>query len=67
MADALKVPAHVQPFVDVLGADLTERLKGDAEKVVALQQDFVSKSQKLAEENVKQATDTATKATANAK
>ena len=26
MADALKVPAHVQPFVDVLGADLTERL-----------------------------------------
>ncbi|MBY6111276.1 phasin family protein [Halomonas sp. DP1Y21-3] len=47
--------------------DLTERLKGDAEKVVALQQDFVSKSQKLAEENVKAATDTATKATANAK
>ncbi|MGQ7248936.1 phasin family protein [Halomonas sp. V046] len=46
--------------------DLTERLKGDAEKVVALQQDFVSKSQKLTEENVKQATDTATKA-ANAK
>ncbi|MBN8414294.1 phasin family protein [Halomonas denitrificans] len=47
--------------------DLTERMKGDAEKVVALQQDFVSKSQKLAEDNVKAATDTATKATANAK
>ena len=55
--------------------DLTERFKGDAEKVVALQQDFVKQSQKLTEENVKQtqkaaesnvkqATDTATK-TAN--
>ncbi|MEQ6917276.1 phasin family protein [Halomonas aquatica] len=42
--------------------DLTERLKGDAEKVVSLQQDFVQQSQKLTEENVKQATDTATKA-----
>ncbi|GEN22339.1 phasin family protein [Halomonas cupida] len=46
--------------------ELTERLKGDAEKVVALQQDFVSESQKLTESNVKKATDTATKA-ANAK
>ncbi|CAM3889904.1 phasin family protein [Vreelandella rituensis] len=34
--------------------DMTERLKGDAEKVVALQQDFVKNSQKLTEENVKQ-------------
>lgn len=34
--------------------DLTERLKGDADKVVALQQDFVKDSQKLTEENVKQ-------------
>lgn len=34
--------------------ELTERLKGDAEKVVALQQDFVQQSQKLTEENVKQ-------------
>ncbi|MBB3140616.1 phasin family protein [Halomonas organivorans] len=42
--------------------DLTERLKGDAEKVVSLQQDFVQQSQKLTEENVKQATETATKA-----
>ncbi|PMR68144.1 phasin family protein [Halomonas heilongjiangensis] len=42
--------------------DLTERLKGDAEKVVSLQQDFVQKSQKLTEENVKQAQETATKA-----
>lgn len=42
--------------------DLTERLKGDAEKVASLQQDFVQKSQKLTEENVKQAQETATKA-----
>jgi phasin family protein len=49
--------------------ELTERLKGDAEKVVALQQDFVEQSQKLTEESVKQAqestkqaTETATKA-----
>ncbi|MFG6136881.1 MULTISPECIES: phasin family protein [Halomonas] len=42
--------------------DLTERMKGDAEKVVSLQQDFVQQSQKLTEENVKQATETATKA-----
>ena len=34
--------------------DMTERLKGDAEKVVSLQQDFVKDSQKLTEENVKQ-------------
>ncbi|WP_442905420.1 phasin family protein [Halomonas sp. BC04] len=42
--------------------ELTERLKGDAEKVASLQQDFVQKSQKLAETNVKQAQETATKA-----
>lgn len=35
--------------------ELSERMKGDAEKVVALQQDFVEQSQKLTEENVKQA------------
>ena len=43
--------------------DLAERLKGDAEKVAALQQDFVQQSQKMTEENVKQAQATATKAT----
>ncbi|MCH4563552.1 MULTISPECIES: phasin family protein [Halomonas] len=41
--------------------DLTERLKGDAEKVASLQQDFVQKSQKLTEESVKQVQETATK------
>lgn len=39
--------------------ELSERMKGDAEKVVALQQDFVEQSQKLTEENVKQAQTTA--------
>ncbi|PMR68941.1 phasin family protein [Halomonas heilongjiangensis] len=48
--------------------DLTERLKGDADKVVALQQDFIQESQKLtegsvqqAQESLQQATETATK------
>mgnify|MGYP001947889625 CR=1 FL=1 len=44
--------------------DLAERLKGDAEKVVALQQDFVHQSQQLTDENAKPAQATATKATA---
>ena len=34
---------------------LAERAKGDADKVVSLQQDFIQKSQKITEENVKQA------------
>jgi hypothetical protein len=41
--------------------ELAERVKGDADKVVALQQDFMQQSQKLTEENVKQAQETATK------
>ena len=35
--------------------ELAARLKGDAEKVAALQQEFVQESQKLTEESVKQA------------
>ncbi|SDJ62464.1 phasin family protein [Billgrantia gudaonensis] len=69
--------AQVRDFLDVKDAEglrsylegqqkvakeLTERLKGDAEKVVALQQDFVQQSQKLTETSVKQAQETATKA-----
>lgn len=34
---------------------LAERVKGDSDKVVSLQQDYFKKSQKLTEENVKQA------------
>ncbi|WP_249977540.1 phasin family protein [Vreelandella olivaria] len=41
--------------------DLAERVKGDADKVVSLQQDFLQKSQKLTEDNVKQARAAATK------
>lgn len=43
--------------------DLAERLKGDAEKVASLQQDFVQQSQKLTEESVKQAQAASAKAT----
>lgn len=39
--------------------ELSERLKGDAEKVVALQQEFVQESQKLTEGSVKQAQESA--------
>lgn len=35
--------------------ELTERLKDDAEKVVAMNQEFVQQSQKLAEDNLKAA------------
>lgn len=41
--------------------ELAERVKGDADKVVSLQQDFLQKSQKLTEENVKQAQTAASK------
>ncbi|MCH4563661.1 phasin family protein [Halomonas sp. EGI 63088] len=46
--------------------DLTERLKGDAEKVVALQQEFIQESQKLTEGSVKQAQESAQQATETA-
>ncbi len=39
--------------------DLTERVKGDAEKVVAMNQDFVNEARKLVESNVKTASETA--------
>ena len=35
--------------------ELAERVKGDTDKVVSLQQDFLQKSQKLTEQSVKQA------------
>ena len=46
--------------------ELTERLKGDAEKVVALQQEFVQESQKLTEGSVKQAQESAKQVTESA-
>lgn len=41
--------------------ELAERAKGDADKVVSLQQDFIQKSHKMTEVNVKQAQDAASK------
>ncbi len=41
--------------------ELGERFKGDAEKVVALNQDFAQKSQKLVEDNMKTASKAAEK------
>ncbi|WP_350359653.1 phasin family protein [Vreelandella sp. SM1641] len=46
--------------------DLAERAKGDADKVVSLQQDFIQKSQKITEDNVKQAQTAASKMTKTA-
>nr|WP_290694933.1 phasin family protein [Halomonas sp. UBA3074] len=46
--------------------DLAERAKGDADKVVSLQQDFIQKSQKITEDNVKQAQTAAIKMTKTA-
>ncbi|GGX87776.1 hypothetical protein GCM10007160_13940 [Litchfieldella qijiaojingensis] len=42
--------------------DISERLKDDAEKVAALNQEFVQKSQKLAEDNLKAASKSTAKA-----
>ncbi|MGO1394753.1 MAG: phasin family protein [Halomonas sp.] len=41
--------------------ELAERAKCDADKAVALQQDFIQKSQKITEDNVKQAQTVASK------
>lgn len=45
--------------------DLGERFKDDAQKVVALNQDFAQKSQKLVEDNMKTASNTAANQTAS--
>jgi len=41
--------------------ELVERVKGDTDKVVSLQQDFIQQSQKITEANVKQAQTAASK------
>lgn len=46
--------------------DVTERLKGDAEKAVTLHQDFFQQSQKLAESNLQEAQKVAQSQTAKA-
>ncbi len=57
-AEGLRSYMEVQQKV---AKELAERVKGDADKVVSLQQDFLQKSQKLTEDNVKQAQATASK------
>ena len=66
--DAEGFKSYLEGQQDV-AKQLTERLKGDAEKAVALQQEFAQESQKLtegsvkqAQESVQQATETASKA-----
>lgn len=49
-----------------IARDLTDRVKGDAEKVVALNQDFVNEARKLVESNVKTASDAASSAASSA-
>lgn len=46
--------------------DVTERLKGDAEKAASLHQDFFQQSQKLAESSLKQAQQAASQQAAKA-
>ncbi|MDR9480500.1 MAG: phasin family protein [Spiribacter sp.] len=45
-----------------IAKDLTERVKGDAEKVVEMNQEFVNEARKIVEDNVKTASETATAA-----
>ena len=63
--DAEGLKGYLEGQQDV-AKELTERLKGDADKVVALQQEFVEESQKLTEQSVKQAQESAKEATESA-
>ncbi|HET8792036.1 MAG TPA: phasin family protein [Modicisalibacter sp.] len=52
--DAESLRSYVEDQQQVV-KDLSERFKGDAEKVVAMNQEFAQKSQQLVESNVKEA------------
>ena len=54
--EALKAYAEEQQKV---AKEMSERVKGDAEKVVAMNQDFVNEARKLVESNVKTASEAA--------
>jgi phasin family protein len=56
--EALKTYAEEQQKV---AKEMTERAKNDAEKVAAMNQDFVNEARKLVETNVKSASEAATK------
>ena len=58
--EALKTYAEEQQKV---AREMTERAKKDAEKVAAMNQDFVNEARKLVETNVKSASEAATKST----
>ena len=58
--EALKTYAEEQQKV---AKEMTERAKSDAEKVAAMNQDFVNEARKLVETNVKTASEAATKST----
>jgi len=58
--EALKTYAEEQQKV---AKEMTERAKNDAEKVAAMNQDFVNEARKLVETNVKSASEAATKST----
>ena len=52
----VKDPEGLRSYVETqqkAARDLGERIKGDAEKVAALNQEFVQKAQQIAEKNVK--------------
>lgn len=57
--DADGMTAYIEDQKKV-ARDLGEQIKGDAEKVVALNQEFAQKGQKLVEDNVKSATQVTT-------
>lgn len=63
--DAEGLKSYLEGQQDV-AKELTERLKDDAEKVTALQQEFAQESQKLTESSVKQAQESAEQATETA-
>ncbi|MEA2120365.1 phasin family protein [Halovibrio sp. HP20-50] len=60
----IKDPEGLRSYMEgqqKVAKELAERVKGDTDKVVSLQQDFIQKSQKLTEDNVKQAQTAASK------
>ncbi|SDL94126.1 phasin family protein [Modicisalibacter muralis] len=64
--DAESLRSYVEDQQQV-AKDLGERFKGDAEKVVAMNQEFAQKSQQLVESNVKAASKQATSQAKSAK
>ena len=61
----IKSPEDVQAYLQEqqkAAETMGNRLKGDAEKVVALNQEFAEKAQKTVEENAKTVTENASKA-----